>query len=295
MAGKLGNRKVVLITGAKQGIGYQTSLQLAHRNWKVIMADNQDLSDAKERIVKATLNRTVSANTLDLSSERSIKKFVTWMNSNEEHLDVLINNAGLFTTGNGADNLEKLLYVNHLGPFLLTYLLTDLLKKCSPSRIIFLSSSGAFFNDLNPDLNPNAPYFGLTKESLKCFGVLKTYYNTKALNMLISKEFSRRLQQCNVTSNCLHPGMTNTSFLVRNCDMSYLAKVIFQNLVNFTTQDVSEAAKNVVFMTTSPTLTHVSGKYFANYQERRQPRILDDDEFSRRIWQQCELFFALSN
>jgi NAD(P)-dependent dehydrogenase (short-subunit alcohol dehydrogenase family) len=80
----------------------------------------------------------------DLSSFDSIRKFAKLYNAEEDRLDVLICNAGLVYTPNiySKDGLNYIMQANYLGHFLLTNLLLDKLKKCRPSRIINVSSSG---------------------------------------------------------------------------------------------------------------------------------------------------------
>ena len=93
-------------------------------------------------IVMETNNRRVHLELLDLASFESIRAFVARFKSQYKRLDILVNNAGLsmekltFTT----DQIETTFGVNHLGPFLLTNLLLDLLNSTPHSRIVNVSS-----------------------------------------------------------------------------------------------------------------------------------------------------------
>lgn len=161
---------------------------------------------------------------------------------------MLINNAGIFKAleEKTVDNLNPIWQINHLGPFLLTtllagncctrlyhrsiYTIVDLLKKAAPSRVIFLASSGAFFHTLHrktiADLREN--------DASNVLEPARTYYNSKLYNMIICKELSQKIGKYNVTSNCLHPGMTNSGFLLNGFNLQCFSPVAHKILAMFT-------------------------------------------------------------
>lgn len=108
------------------GIGFQTALVLASRGARVILADKVDGTKAKKKIIEKTHNTNIVTKYLDLASLSSVRRFAKDINSTEERLDILINNAGVGTVGNKYtdDGLHPTMQINHLGPFLLTHLLT---------------------------------------------------------------------------------------------------------------------------------------------------------------------------
>lgn len=116
----------------------------------------------------------------------------------EHQLHILINNAGvmacpkLFTS----DGFELQLGVNHLGHFLLTNLLLDLLKASAPSRIVVVSSDAHKFG-------------GINKDDLMCeksYNKYKAYAQSKLANVLFTRELSKKLEGGGITINSLHPG-----------------------------------------------------------------------------------------
>lgn len=198
--------KTVLITGANVGIGKETAKELAKRNARVVMACRsleRGLEAAKE-IKSLTENQNVIVKMCDLSSLASIRRFAEDFILTESRLDVLICNAG-FVAPPGRylteDFLEVQFCTNHLGHFLLTNLLVDLLKKSSPSRIVVVSSvlhnfGRIHFDNINYEKYTPDPFF--------------TYCNSKLANILFVKELARRLNGTSVTVNALHPGLVKT-------------------------------------------------------------------------------------
>ncbi|CAN7947506.1 unnamed protein product, partial [Ixodes hexagonus] len=170
------------------GIGKETARELARRNARVILAcRNQNKArEAAEDILKTTGKHVVCMQ-LDLCSFDSIRDFATKVIASEERLDVLINNAGMMSPPQREetkDGFEVTFQANHLGHFLLTHLLLDLLKKSQPSRIVVVGSVGQTFGRLDcNDLTFGEYWFPLFN-----------YCTTKQCNMLFTVELSRRLQ-----------------------------------------------------------------------------------------------------
>lgn len=139
---------------------------------------------------------------MDLSSFKSVRAFAAKINSSESRIDVLIHNAGLveyWRRGVSVDGVEMTMATNHYGPFLLTHLLIDLLKKSAPCRIVIVASKTHTWSFMDPhnDYHINPVGFLLP-------GLL--YGNSKYANILTCFELARRLKGSNITVNCLHPG-----------------------------------------------------------------------------------------
>ncbi|KAG5885922.1 hypothetical protein JTB14_010951 [Gonioctena quinquepunctata] len=287
------SRRIALITGANRGIGYETALALAKRNFKVIMADKADQNLSRTKIVEATCNGDLTTEQLDLASFDSVRHFADRIMRSVDHLDVLVNNAGVFCMNKQetVDNLDAVMQINHLGPFLLTNLLADLIKGSEKSRIIFVSSSGSFFHDLKVENLKTPHYF-----SPNFISVAKHYYNTKLCNMITAKGFAEKLREWRVSSNFLHPGMVNTNLLISSdAEISPNWTVgMTRMFLKCITRDVQDAAEMLVFLSTSERVQCISGKYFVNYQVHQAPRILEDQCFCEDIWKESEQLVGLT-
>ncbi|KAJ7386468.1 hypothetical protein OS493_008600 [Desmophyllum pertusum] len=156
--------KTVVITGANTGIGKETAVDLATRGARVVIGC-RNLEKGKAAL-KEIQGRSGSTNVfleeLDLASLDSVRKFADNIRNSEPRLDILVNNAGVLACPyqKTEDGFEMQFGVNHLGHFLLTILLLDLLKRSVPSRIINVSSlahkfafGGINFDDIHFERN----------------------------------------------------------------------------------------------------------------------------------------------
>lgn len=178
---------------------------MARCGGKIYMAcrDHSKCEGARLKIIEETGNVNVFNRHLDLASLASIRKFTRDFLEEENRLDILINNAGVMVCPkmHTKDGFEYQIGVNHLGHFLLTNLLLDLLKRSTPSRIIVVSSiTHAILawikkDDLNSD---------------KSYNRYLAYSQSKLANMLFTRYLARKLKGTGVTVNALHPGCIMT-------------------------------------------------------------------------------------
>ena len=240
--------KTVIVTGANTGIGRTTALDMAARGARVILACRSEArtKPALEEIRQKTKNDQVLFMPLDLASTKSIRNFVSLFLEQEERLDILINNAGLISSDEpkyNDDGIELTMAVNHLGPFLLTNLLLDLMKRSSPgARIVNVSSglynfanplafqddfealktdgTAGYFESLNLDHLENSHLYKLlyyVPNSIKQRIVRSVmtpkrirYNNSKLANVLFTVELARRLAGTGINAYSLHPGVIKT-------------------------------------------------------------------------------------
>jgi NAD(P)-dependent dehydrogenase (short-subunit alcohol dehydrogenase family) len=146
---------------------------------------------------------------LDLAQLESIRQFSKKFHAAESQLHILINNAGVMACPKAKtrDGFEMQIGTNHMGHFLLTNLLLDLLKQSAPARVITVSSLFHMYGRINrEDLNSEKHYWRWI-----------AYGQSKLANVLFSRELAKRLEGTGVTSNSLHPGAVNTE-LAKNLD-----------------------------------------------------------------------------
>ena len=266
--------KVCLITGGNSGIGKATALGLAKLNASVgIVSRDKDKGEATLIEIRSKSgNRNVDAMTADLSSQDSVRELAHDFKGRYKKLHVLINNAGIFLPKRvpTVDGLEATFATNHLGHFLLTNLLLDLLKASAPSRIINLSSSAHHGTEMDfEDLQGEKKYRGY-----------HAYSQSKLANVLFTYQLTKQLEGTGVTVNSLHPGVVRTGF---GKDQGGLMSILVTVGRPFM-MSPDKAARAAIYLATSPELEGVTGKYFSRGKEERSSRQSYDETSAERLW-----------
>lgn len=277
--------KTVIVTGCTSGIGKETAKELAKRGARVIMAcrNVDNATKIKDSIIESTKNNKVVVKKLDLSSFESIRSFSDDINKTEQRLDVLIHNAGYaetFKKNKSIDGIELTMATNHYGPFLLTHLLIDLLKKSAPSRIVIVASSLyrlASFDLSNP--NPLTSLPGLL------------YYASKEANILFTKELARRLEGSGVTANCLHPGLIDSG-IWRSVPAPLSWGLAVINKLFFKTP--FQGAQTSIMLACDESLDKVSGEYFSDCQQSWVSSSASNMDKAKKLWEISENMVKLT-
>jgi len=263
--------RVFLVTGANSGIGKATALGLARLGGTVVMACRSATRGeaARQDVVRDSGNSKVYLEIVDLASEESTRSFAEEFKGKYPRLEVLINNAGVYTPHREVtpDGLERTFEVNYLSGFLLTHLLLDLLKKSAPSRIVNVSSSAHSGGTIHfDDLQGEQRYGG--------FGA---YGQSKLAQVLFTRELARRLEGTGVTVNACHPGVIRT-----NLGMGGTSAVV--RFVRMFFKGPEKGAETPIYLSISPEVERVTGKYFANKHVREPSRAARDPDVARRLF-----------
>ncbi|KAG7261656.1 hypothetical protein CRUP_012250, partial [Coryphaenoides rupestris] len=246
--------KTAIVTGANSGIGKFIALDFARRGARVILAcRNQHAGDAAvAEIRRLTGNQHVHLRTLDTSSLDSVRAFAGRINQDEKALHILVNNAGAsgLPKKMTEDGLEISFATNHLGPFLLTNLLLDLLKRSAPARIVNVCSANHCKGEVN---------FSHFKGEELTYKMDKVYNNTKLHQLLCTNELARRLQGSGVTANSVHPGYVMTAMLRH---YSLALRFVFNLLGVFFFKYAEQGAVSTIYCAVSEEMEGITGKYF---------------------------------
>lgn len=180
------------------------------------------------------------------------------------------------------DGFEMQIGVNHMGHFLLTNLLLDMLKSSAPSRIVVLSSIAHRFGNINKDdLN-----------SEKSYNKFQAYSQSKLANVMFSRELSKRLNGTGVTVNSVHPGIVKTE-LGRYLIHTHVRTVINPFLQYFFKTPAS-GAQTTLAVTLDPELEKVSGKYFRDCKIVTEGLAARNDETAAWLWDASDKWTKLS-
>jgi NAD(P)-dependent dehydrogenase (short-subunit alcohol dehydrogenase family) len=237
-------KRTILITGATDGIGKQIAKILAAEGHFIIIHGRTD--ETCQSTVKEIVNSQPDAHldyvSADFSLLSNVNKMTETILQRFEHLNVLINNAGIYQSNKviTPDGFEMNLAVNYLAVYVLTCGLKNLLVKSSPSRIINVSSIAHKRGRI--DLNQ------LMNQQDHTFDGYKAYADSKLMLIYFSYFLADELHGSGVTVNVLHPGVVSTKML----------KMGF----NMTGEDVAVGAETPVFLAISPEMEEISGMYF---------------------------------
>ncbi|KYK30250.1 MAG: hypothetical protein AYK19_04730 [Theionarchaea archaeon DG-70-1] len=279
--------KVCMITGANSGIGKRAALQFAEIGATVVMVcrSRERGEAALAEIKEKSGSESVELMLCDLSLQESIRTLVKDFKENHDHLNVLINNAANFdyTLRNPVlteEGIEVIFATNHLGPFLLTNLFLDVLKKSAPSRIINIASKGLItypmltieFDNLNGE---------------KKFSYQHAYYHSKLAQIMFTYELARRLKGTGVTVNCIR--VTNVKIdLERVSHVPRYLQYVYR-IKRFFGITPEEMAKTYIYLGTAPELEDVTGKYFDEHgKEVKSSKRSYDEAVWKQLWDVSE-------
>ena len=271
--------KTCLVTGGTSGIGKEIAIGLASLGARVhIVGRNESkCKQTVEEIGQKVSSAAVSSFLADLSSQAEIRRLADSVKQNITSLDVLVNNAGVFLANRSLtiDGIESTFAVNHLAPFVLTTLLSDLLKSAKGARVVTTSSiahRGAHidFNDI-----------GFERRR---YSSLSAYGQSKLANILFTRELARKLAPFHVTANCFHPGAVRTGLLEGN---PTLYRTIWTVASPFFLNP-AQGADTAIYLASSPEVEGVSGKYFVKRKETKPSAAALDDDAARRLWRLSE-------
>jgi NAD(P)-dependent dehydrogenase (short-subunit alcohol dehydrogenase family) len=258
--------KTAVVTGCNSGIGFEVMRVLALRGAHVIGTTRtrekgvDACAKVKGRATPVVLELSVFSSVADCAKQIALLT---------PRIDMLILNAGIVLDRlEQVYGLEKQFVVNHLGHFLLTNRVLDLVRVAPQGRVVTVGSG----NHRDP------PAGGIQFDNLSGEGWFKSgYHHSKLANGLFSLELSRRLAGTKATSNCVTPGPVRTQIL-RYTNSSTAHQ----------TKSPAQGAATPCYVATHPSLAKVSGEYFKDCTPAPQSDYQKDSAMARRLWEVSE-------
>ena len=272
------------MTGANSGLGLHTSIALARKGARVLMAcrDAERARRALERVHVAAPGAEVELVTLDLASLSSIQSAAEDVASRVDGLDVLVDNAGVMATPKTttADGFEMQLGTNHLGHFALTGRLLPLLLAASAPRVVIVSSAAHRMGTIDFD----------DLQSERSYQRWGAYGQSKLANLLFARELGRRCPALLVAA--AHPGYAATH--LQNGHGSRLLAGFMQIGNAVLAQSDEAGAMPSIYAATMPDVR--TGDYWGpSFAELRgapkrvgRSSAANDDVTARRLWERSE-------
>jgi NAD(P)-dependent dehydrogenase (short-subunit alcohol dehydrogenase family) len=243
--------KIALITGANTGIGFETAKGLLAQGFHIIMVCRSagKGEPAKKKLLFLYPGSKIDFYRCDLANFDHVRKTIDLILNKFDHLDVLINNAGYVPekveiTGEGH---EKTFQTCHLGHFMLTIGLLELLKKSTEGRIINVSSMAYSMGKFQRILNPSKKY-----------NKWQVYGDAKLANILFTIGLAKQLEHSGIEAYSLHPGVVKSGF-------GHNLQGFWRSLISFATPfmiSLEEGAKTSIYLATNKEVKGKSGEYF---------------------------------
>jgi NAD(P)-dependent dehydrogenase (short-subunit alcohol dehydrogenase family) len=263
--------ELAVITGTTHGIGRVTSRELARAGKTVVMLcrDVTATGAVRDEIMRHAPRARVEVVRCDLASLASVRVAAAAVRRDYPPLGLLVNNAGMVSTRHrtSVDGFELTFATNHLGPFLLTALLSDHLDKAA--RIIMVASRIHYRGRLD--------LAGVTNARVR-YGATAAYARSKLANVMHTFALARRMTGTGVSVNCLHPGVVATNLLPR-----WLR--VIKPLITRVMFDAERGARTTVYLALNPSVAGITGRYFDEYQlPRAASPLANDVELQESLW-----------
>jgi len=262
--------KIVLVTGATDGLGQHVTRELAAEGATVLLhGRSQERLEAVLEDVRTQAGGVEARSYLaDLSSLAAVRGLAERVLADEGRLDVLVNNAGIISRERrvSEDGVELTFAVNYLSHFLLAELLLPLLRDSAPARIVNVASAGQSPMDFSDPM--------LERE----YDAMRAYSQSKLAQIMFTFELAERERNASLTVNALHPASLMDTRMVHES-------------FGYTLSTVEEGSDAVVRLAVSSEVEGVTGAYFDGTSEARADRQAYDPQARERLWalseQQC--------
>ncbi|MCF8268260.1 MAG: SDR family oxidoreductase [Ignavibacteriales bacterium] len=245
--------KIVLITGATDGIGKQTAYELAGKDaFVIIHGRNETKVDTAIKEIRGLLpGAKLGKAVCDLSSFEDTAKMAESIQAEYPVIDVLLNNAGIYMNNFelNSSGIEMTFAVNHFSHYVLTMKLVSSLRLSREPRIINVSSIA----------HQRASLDISRINDVDSFSAYTAYANSKLANVLFTYYLAGQLYQDNFSVNCLHPGVISTKLLLTGFKM--------------TGGTLAEGAATSVYLASDPDAGKFNGKYFIKRKEANSSKI----------------------
>lgn len=266
-------KKYCIITGANAGIGKASAIELAKKGFHIVMfCRNKEKAEKARQEIAEQSEHPVDLIICDLASQKSIRQAAKQYTKNYDRVDVLLNNAGFIAKQKEKteDGIESTLAVNHLGPFLLTNLLFELIQKTPNARVVNVSSEAHKYASFDLD----------NLELDKGYDNMKAYCLSKLCNIMFTHELAKKLKDTSATTYSLHPGVVASNF--QDNTHGFLGAIF--SLIRPFMISSEKGASTSVFLATDPGVTKFNGKYFEKKTLKKPKSVAYDDTLCHQLW-----------
>ena len=287
--------KIILVTGGNNGLGKESIKQLAKHNPTRIYMGARSIKRAQEAIQdikKEVPNTPITFLEMDLASFSSIKSAADTFLAENDRLDVLINNAGVFSCPPGltTEGYEIQFGTNYIGSALLTRLLLPILNKTSSKEN---SRNDVRVVNVSSEIYQMTPKSGLPLSQMNTplteINTITRYGQSKLANLYFAKSCAKRYP--NIKSVALHPGLVQTN-IGGNMAANPILSFIFNQISRMVSVDVPTGTLNQLWASTANSDEVKNGAYYIPFmKEADRADIMNDGDKAEELWQWTEREF----
>ncbi|AXI83773.1 SDR family NAD(P)-dependent oxidoreductase [Xylella taiwanensis] len=269
--------KIILITGATDGIGKAATTEFAKRGASITLVGRS--KEKTDKVIKeleaSTGNKNLDYIICDLAKIKDVKRAAQAFKAKHDRLDVLVNNAGAtFKKPTlGHDGYEITFTLNHLAYFQMTHELLDLIRETPNARVVSTSSSMQALGKI--DLNKISTAIDVSGP--------KAYATSKLANILFTKELQKKLAGTTAVANCFEPGMVNTQFGGFGSDQGCLINLVYAIAKPFAISP-EKGADSLIWLATSKEALALQGEYVSKRRPIKPSQQALDTKLASDLW-----------
>lgn len=269
--------RLVVITGATSGIGYDAAKKYASHGADILCINrNEEKSKELCQLLKSHYGTDCSYMIADFSKLDDTHKVAKKLAALDRDIDVLIHNAGVHLTKKTftEDNLEQVFQTNYLSTFIINYYTKEKFIKQKSGRILFVNSEAHRF-----------AVWGLRLDDITydkhSYSGLKSYGDAKMAQLLSMIKFNDYFSGTGVTINAMHPGNIKTNSGKNN---GKLYKLYKKAIIDRNARSIENSSESLYFLGVSKKVENTSGKFFnLTTEEEPAPPALDRIE-AEKLW-----------
>jgi retinol dehydrogenase 12 len=269
------DKNVFVVTGASQGIGFETVRQLAAMGYKVLMLARTEKKGeaAKAMILEEQKDADVEVYVADMSLQKDIRNAASLILERHPKIDGLINNVGTWMSHHKLteEGIETVFATNHLSYFLMTHLLYPALQKAEHARIVNVASKAHSYGKINiEDPGYSKNYHGL-----------KSNGQSKLANIYFTFELDARKPDKNISVYAVSPGLVKTDIGLKHTNWLHTIAWKFRRRKG---QTPAEGAGTSIYCAIEPSIQDISGKYWHEKKVKEVFKSAQEPELGRKLW-----------
>jgi NAD(P)-dependent dehydrogenase (short-subunit alcohol dehydrogenase family)/predicted flap endonuclease-1-like 5' DNA nuclease len=269
--------RTILVTGATSGVGRDGAIRLGARGARVLVHGRDEERGQATVDAIEDAGGDASFHPADFTDLEEVRALADAVKGATDGLDVLCNNAGLYTTyrGRTEQGFGMLFGVNHVAPFVLTHELADHLS--ADARVVNTASVAHRFAQLDLDM--------VERKRALTGPAVERYCESKLCNVLFTRELARRLGTA--TANCFHPGNIPGSNFARDVPFPLSLGVdLVSKLPDIpgVTDSIEDGGRALAYLAAAEAVTGITGEYF-DKRELTDPAVsAKNDRLARDLW-----------